>query len=311
MREIVAQETIGIEQHTCESVAGDRASLTSWVLYPALMISAMGLYLAFVAWNVPQLISSYLPIIIACVFLTYYEWKTPHKKSWHPGLNDIGTDTLYTTLVQIVLPELLTLGVALWLIAASAGHVTVWNIWPQDWPLLAQALLMLLIADSIRYWWHRLSHANAFLWRVHEIHHSPDKLYWLNSGRFHPVEKFVHYLHDALPFLLLGVSPEVMGAYFVFFAVNAYFLHSNIQLNYGWLRFVMNSADAHRWHHSKIPEESNNNYGNVLIIWDIIFNTFFLPRNRTLQDIGLTQPAFPRTFWRQMLRPFRRTSVSQ
>lgn len=283
-------------------------SLTSWILYPALMTLSFSLYLGFVAWGVPQFISNYLPIVLACGFLTYYEWRTPHKESWHPKLADIGNDSLYTVLVQIALPELLTLGVALWVISISAGHIAIVDIWPQSWPVLAQALLMLLIADVLRYWWHRLSHSTSLLWRFHEVHHSPDKLYWLNSGRFHPMEKLVHYLHDALPFLLLGVSPEVMGAYFVFFAVNAYFLHSNIDLNYGWLRFVMNTAHAHRWHHSKVPEESNNNYGNILIIWDILFGTFLLPKDREPQELGPKDEDYPKRFWPQTMAPFRRNN---
>ncbi len=43
--------------------------------------------------------------------------------------------------------------------------------------------------------------AYAPLWRLHEVHHSPDILYTLNVGRFHPLEKALHFWlrHRAVP----------------------------------------------------------------------------------------------------------------
>jgi len=31
------------------------------------------------------------------------------------------------------------------------------------------------------------------------VHHYPHKLYWLNVGRFHPIEKALQYMLDMLP----------------------------------------------------------------------------------------------------------------
>ena len=166
---------------------------------------------------------------------------------------------------------------------------------------------MLLSADFLRYWLHRAAHEISWLWRFHALHHSPGKLYWLNVGRFHPVDKGLQFLLDALPFILLGVGEDVLAIYFVFYAVNGFFQHSNIRLRFGWLNYLVSSAELHRWHHSQSKLESDRNYGNNLIVWDLLFGTRFLPEDRQVGDLGLTTKDYPETFWWQMIEPFRGT----
>ena len=73
--------------------------------------------------------------------------------------------------------------------------------WPHGWPLGAQMVAMVLAVDFMRYWLHRACHTYAPLWRLHEVHHSPDILYTLNVGRFHPLEKIaaLRLRHRAVP----------------------------------------------------------------------------------------------------------------
>jgi sterol desaturase/sphingolipid hydroxylase (fatty acid hydroxylase superfamily) len=124
-------------------------------------------------------------------------------------------------------------------------------------------------------------------------------------GRFHPVDKGLQFIFDALPFIILGVSEQVLALYFVFYAVNGFFQHSNIRLHFGWLNYVVSSAELHRWHHSRLKAESDRNYGNNLIVWDLLFGTRFLPADRKVSELGLTAVTYPDSFWRQMFEPFK------
>jgi sterol desaturase/sphingolipid hydroxylase (fatty acid hydroxylase superfamily) len=65
-------------------------------------------------------------------------------------------------------------------------------------------------------------------------------------------------------------------------------------------------AELHRWHHSRLLEESNTNFGQNLIVWDIVFGTRFLPKDRDPpSDIGIAGlPAFPMDYWGQLMSPF-------
>jgi hypothetical protein len=103
---------------------------------------------------------------------------------------------------------------------------------------------MVITVDLLRYWLHRACHRFHWLWRLHKVHHAPDILYALNVGRFHPVEKALHFCCDTLPFLLLGVAPEVIAGYFLLYSVNGFFQHSNVKLRYGWLNYLVGSAQT-------------------------------------------------------------------
>ena len=142
------------------------------------------------------------------------------------------------------------------------------------------------------------------MWRYHAVHHSPHRLYWLNVGRFHPIEKAVQFGVDTLPFALLGVSTEVLAAYFVFYAVNGFFQHSNCDVRLGPLNYLVSGPELHRWHHSEFAEESDTNFGNNLIIWDLVFGTRFLPADREVGRLGLVNRDYPLGFLAQMTTPF-------
>src|SRR5690606_11402969 len=103
-----------------------------------------------------------------------------------------------------------------------------------SWPAWAQMILMIFVSDFLRYWLHRAQHTYEPLWRFHAVHHSVQKLYWLNVGRFHPIDKATQFLCDALPFILVGVSQEVLTLYFVVYAIKGFFQHSDVDVKLGW-----------------------------------------------------------------------------
>jgi sterol desaturase/sphingolipid hydroxylase (fatty acid hydroxylase superfamily) len=100
------------------------------------------------------------------------------------------------------------------------------------------------------------------------------------------------------------MSERVIALYFVFYSVNRCFQHSNIRLRYGLLNYLISTAELHRWNHSRISDESNHNQGNNLILLDLVFGTWFLPTERSISDIGLRNPDYPKSFAAQMRTPF-------
>jgi len=55
-------------------------------------------------------------------------------------------------------------------------------------PLWAKVALGIVVSELGAYWGHRFSHKNAFLWRFHKVHHSPESLDWMVNTRAHPVD---------------------------------------------------------------------------------------------------------------------------
>jgi len=276
-----------------------------WLAYPVTIGTVLLLHALMREAGASITLSAYVPVLVGAAMVTFLELRYPEEQAWRPQGQEVRQDLFYMVTVQIVLPRILGLTAVLLVADVSREHPNfLWQLWPHDWPLPLQAVLMILVADFLRYWLHVAAHRLPILWRLHAVHHSPHRLYWLNVGRFHPLEKALQYLFDALPFVLMGVVPGVIAIYFVFYAVNGFFQHSNIKLRYGVLNYVISSAELHRWHHSRRIEESNNNYGNNVILWDLLFGTRFLPRDRRVGDLGLLNRGYPMRFVEQLGTPF-------
>lgn len=282
-------------------------NLSEWLIFPFFMISSvLGTYLLAFEAQWPIFISVFATLIPTALIIWSMEYIIPYRKKWNQNDNDVLTDSLHLVVEQILIPRLAKLIFSIALIPITvylASKLSV-DLWPHDWPLIAQLFLMLLIAEFGRYWIHRWAHKNMTLWKFHSIHHSPNRLYWLNAGRFHPIEKIYLLIPEVVPFIILGTNKETITLYFVFNAVHGLFQHSNISLKLGWFNYVFSTADLHRWHHSKIIKESDNNFGNNLIIWDIIFGTYFNPEKRNVGVIGLYNQDFPKIFWGHIKAPF-------
>ena len=277
----------------------------AWVAYPSTIALGIFLHLFLLDTNVGLKAATYIPVILGALAITFLEWKFPHRATWQAKTPEILTDAVYMGVVQVVWPRLLAFFLAITLLEYFNTHdLSFENLWPHQWPVPMQATIMVLTADFLRYWLHRFSHEVPLLWRFHAVHHSPHKLYWVNVGRFHPIDKALQFLFDALPFIILGVTEDVLALYFVFYSINGFFQHCNIEVRLGFLNTIVSGPELHRWHHSKLHEESNQNYGNNLIVWDSLFGTRYLPDDKQVNDLGLKNRNYPMTFPRQMKAPF-------
>ncbi len=279
------------------------ARVTPYLWYPATMCVAVILFAQLLAANAPLVIALYAPIVLVAFAVLWLQWRFPERQSWRPGWEAVKADMTFMALVQVTLPQGLSATFVLVLAGARRAEAT-GSDWPHSWPLIAQVCLMLVIVDFMRYWLHRACHRCLPLWRLHAVHHSPDVLYSLNSGRFHPLEKTLHFGIDTMPFLALGVAPEVIAGYFLVYATNGLFQHSNVHLRYGWLNYIVGSAETHRWHHARDSRVGTCNYGSSTVIWDVIFGTWQLPRRRQLKEVGIMDTRYAGGFCQQMIAPF-------
>ncbi len=275
--------------------------------YPFVMLLGIVLHTLLSTSGASILMATYVPILTGAVIITGMEHSFYYRKEWSGKKSDVAQDGLYMLLVQVILPKLVTVGIALTLLETfKDSQSSISHYWPHGWSITAQVLLMLVSGDFLRYWLHRASHEWPLLWRFHAVHHSPHKLYWFNVGRFHPLEKCLQMAFDTLPFIALGVGGEVLALYLVIYSINGFFQHCNIHLTLGPLNYLISGPELHRWHHSRLVKESNQNYGNNLIVWDLIFGTWFLPPSREVGALGLINRNYPLKFWPQLSTPFKK-----
>ena len=150
----------------------------------------------------------------------------------------------------------------------------------------------MVAGEFLPYWYHRLSHGNRpFLWRVHAIHHITPRLNSLKGSWMHPLNTFLNAFTKMLPVLILGFSAETLVAVSVFSLVIGYLSHANIDARTGWLDYLIATPHIHHFHHSVRPEEARN-YGTNVMIWDLLFGTYFNARRR-VDEVGVrTSPGY-------------------
>lgn len=173
-------------------------------------------------------------------------------------------------------------------------------------PLWAQGLLAIAIGDFIGYWTHRALFHSAKLWDFHAIHHSSETLDWLSANRIHPLNDVGSRVCQALPILLLGLSPIAVEMYVPFLTVYVALIHANVNWDYGPLKYWIASPAFHRWHHTRDRDGLDKNFAGLFPIFDILFGTFYLPPRKRPDNFGLDGEPLELDFARQLLYPFRR-----
>lgn len=149
---------------------------------------------------------------------------------------------------------------------------------------------------------HRWQHKNKWLWRIHEAHHSPEKVDWLSGSRSHALEILINQTIEFLPIVLLGSPPEVIAYKGVISAIWGMYIHSNLNVKTGALQKFINGPEMHRWHHST-GKGRNRNFATKLAIWDWVFGTAYLPDFK-VEEYGL-KTFFPPHYFSQTLFAFR------
>jgi sterol desaturase/sphingolipid hydroxylase (fatty acid hydroxylase superfamily) len=162
------------------------------------------------------------------------------------------------------------------------------------------------VVEGFAYWPHRWLHEVPWLWRLHATHHSPERLYWLNATRAHPLEHVFRSCFNMLPLAFAGASAELLALQSITDAVVGLFQHANVDIRLGPLNYVFSAAPVHRWHHSRLRGEADHNYGDNFIFWDLVFGTYYRPREREVEALGITGlAAFPPGYLAQLAAPFR------
>ncbi|HEY7683638.1 MAG TPA: sterol desaturase family protein [Gemmatimonadales bacterium] len=167
-----------------------------------------------------------------------------------------------------------------------------------DWPIIGQVAFFLVLHDLYIYLFHRWQHRSPFLWRFHEAHHSVENVDWLSGVRSHSLEILVNQTIEFAPIVLLGAAPQVAVIKGAISAIWGMFIHSNVDVRLGWLQYLINGPEMHRWHHATDPEAYDKNFGTKLAIWDWLFGTAYLPPRDTMraERYGLGYPGFPEGF---------------
>lgn len=172
----------------------------------------------------------------------------------------------------------------------------------QSSPILLQTIFIIICADFVLYWEHRLYHEVKALWPIHAVHHSVENLDWLAGSRGHFIQVFTERAMVMVPLYLLGCNEEALNLYVAFAALQAVLIHCNVDLPFGIFRYIIITPQFHHWHHSSEKPAIDTNYSAHTPLFDWMFNTLHLPGAHWPAEYGTTKK-LPASFIGQTLYP--------
>ena len=183
-----------------------------------------------------------------------------------------------------------------------------------QWSAGLQLFVFFVLLDFVQWITHILLHKYDFLWQFHKIHHSVKEMGFAAHMRYHWMENVLYKPFKTLALMLLGgFEPEqAFIVHFITIAIG-HLNHANIKINWGPLRYVLNSPVMHLHHHAYHlpPGKFGVNFGISLSVWDYLFNTHHVPNENGQLPLGYPgDENLPQGFWKQMIYGFSRRSSS-
>jgi sterol desaturase/sphingolipid hydroxylase (fatty acid hydroxylase superfamily) len=210
--------------------------------------------------------------------------------------------TVLPTLIQPAILLFVLFVMDLWFPLYEDFFINTFFLW--------HVLAFTILDDLTQYLWHRLSHENPFMWKLHRPHHVVEEMGVLVTYRnavlyyaFMPgiwfsalliylgmIEVYLYYLPIKMAIILLAHS-EVRWDRFLY---KYKILHP-----LAWIvERTISTPCTHYAHHGLTSKDGvsnpNGNYGNLLFFWDVLFGTAKITRK------------YPKRFgaWNKMKEPW-------
>jgi len=269
-------------------------------IYPIVMILAATLLIYGMQNGYNYYLVSITTTVTFGLLILLLERKFPYEKNW---LNnwDWNLDLTYYIINYVI--KLVAQLQFLWL----TNIFNFYEIFPTQLPFWLQVIISLTLMDFFLYYMHKISHKYEILWNLHAIHHSSERLYFLNGEKRHALHQILEGAPGIILCLVIGTPHNVLVVALSLLAINMFMQHTNLDYKAGILKKIFSVAELHRWHHRADYHDAQVNFGAWLIIWDYLFGTVY--DNPKMADelgaIGIKEePNFPKTFLVQFIYPF-------
>lgn len=247
-------------------------------------------------------------IILAVWIVIIMGWErvAPYRKGLPVFRDGFWVDLVWYTIIQSFVLKIVIFD---YIVAPVQGSFDWSNVqFVRYWPIWVQVLFFVFTHDLYIYLFHRLQHANKYLWRTHEAHHSDKQVDFLSGSRSHALEILINQTIEFAPIILLGADPAVIPIKALLDAMSGLFIHANIRVKLGPLKYIINSPTLHLWHHANYQEVFHANFSTKFSFWDYLFGTAYDPGHSPgdkPENWGLYYD-FPKDYFAQHVFSFRR-----
>jgi sterol desaturase/sphingolipid hydroxylase (fatty acid hydroxylase superfamily) len=217
----------------------------------------------------------------------------------------------------VIKPIVVTLAAMLTLYLAPSAAQSL-----ADLPLWQAVLVVVIPADFLHYLYHRAGHQIPFMWRMHRTHHTATAMSvtvaYRENWRWYA---FMPDLWYAGAMVAAGLGEAVLISNLIFgcanllvhsaFAWDRWLYRTRWLAPLAWiLERLVQLPSTHRMHHAELDQDGrvpNQNFGQLLYLWDTAFGTAAFPRDSYPKRYGI--PNDPHDPWyAQLWYPLVRSS---
>lgn len=224
----------------------------------------------------------YAGIIVSLWLIEAVVLASSWKDKWKHTLTNMFF--ILTALPVQLFMTIFLLMVSVWAISHNWGLLF---MLPHPNSIFVKYIIGFIVLDFCEYIYHVVMHKVKTLWNFHLVHHSDLDLDVSTTVREHPVETCVRMCFLILWVFLLGASFGVLLLRQTIQTIANITSHTQFKLSpraNNIVSLVFITPNLHHVHHHYELPYTDCNYGDVLSIWDRLFNTYHngLPKNELL-----------------------------
>src|SRR5882724_1789766 len=189
----------------------------------------------------------------------------------------------------------------------ALAQLTAVRGWVGALPFLVQLPAIMFLTDFVQYWVHRAFHRIPWLWRFHAVHHSARSMDWMAGARMHFLEILALRSTTVIPMFVLGFSSTAVNTYIFVVYLYSTFVHANLNWRFPRLESLLVTPRFHHWHHGIEQEAIDVNFAIHFPLFDRLFGTYHLPKERWPSGYGLQGHPVPLGYVAQFKYPFQNT----
>lgn len=216
-------------------------------------------------------------IILICWIILIITWEriSPYRRNLPFFREGFWVDLVWYTIIQSYVLKIVIFNYII-PVLQTAIH---WHGFAffKSWTITEQVLFFVVTHDLYIYLFHRLQHSSKILWRTHEAHHSGKHVDFLAGSRSHALEIIINQTIEFAPIVIMGAHPEVIPIKALLDAMFGMFIHANINVKLGKLKYFLNSPELHLWHHANYREVFHANFSTKFSVWDYLLGTVYDP----------------------------------
>jgi sterol desaturase/sphingolipid hydroxylase (fatty acid hydroxylase superfamily) len=215
--------------------------------------------------------------ILICWIILIIAWEriSPYRKGLPFFRDGFWVDLVWYTVIQSFVLKIVIFD---YIIYPIQHHISWQGLqFFRSWTVTEQVLFFLVTHDLYIYLFHRLQHSSKILWRTHEAHHSSKEVDFLAGSRSHAFEIIINQTIEFAPIIILGADPAVIPVKALLDAIFGMFIHANINVKLGKLKYIFNSPQLHLWHHANYRQVFHANFSTKFAIWDYLLGTAYDP----------------------------------